>query len=127
MFLYNWQVREDWSDWCKSIPTEELYAQRIGGLGGISKNLIHVIDCELIWINYMLEYPHAYPERNSISNLDDVVRFSNFTKAVTKNFFKNWTEDYEMKNIQINTKGGTTYSFTYGKVIRAIVSHEIHQ
>lgn len=71
MFLYNWQVREDWFKWCKSLSLEELQAERIGGMGSILKNLIHVIDCELLWINYMLEEPHNYPEKNSLSNLDE--------------------------------------------------------
>lgn len=126
MILYNWQVREDWFNWCKSLPEEELRAERIGGMGSILKNLIHVIDGELIWINYMLEKPRVYPEKNSISNLDDVIKFSNFTKKVTENFLLNLTEDYEKKKIQISAQGGTTYSFSYGKIIRHIISHEIH-
>ncbi|MDQ0220301.1 putative damage-inducible protein DinB [Peribacillus cavernae] len=24
LFQYNWDVREDWFDWCKRIPAEEL-------------------------------------------------------------------------------------------------------
>lgn len=95
MFLYNWQVREDWFEWCKSLPVEELHAIRVGGMGSILKNLIHVIDCEQIWVNYMLEEPDSYPEKNSISNLDDVIKFSIYKKKISENFLQNLTGDYE--------------------------------
>ncbi|WP_232310363.1 DinB family protein [Mesobacillus selenatarsenatis] len=126
MFLYNWQVREDWFNWCKSLSLGELQAERIGGMGSILKNLIHVIDCELLWINYMLEEPHDYPEKNSISNLDEVIRYSIFTKTITETFLRNLPNDYENKKIHINGKGGISYSFTYGKIIRHLITHEVH-
>ncbi|MFE4524489.1 DinB family protein [Cytobacillus firmus] len=126
LFLYNWQVREEWFKWCESISVEELQAERIGGMGSILKNLIHVIDCELLWINYMLEEPHYYPEKDLIVNLEDVIRYSIFTKGVTEKFLLNLTMDYENKNIQIKDSKGKTYLFTYGKIIRHIITHEIH-
>jgi uncharacterized damage-inducible protein DinB len=128
MFLYNWQVRADWFEWCKSIPVEELQAERVGGMGSILKNLIHVIDAELLWINYMRKEPYFYPEKKSIANLDldDVIKFSIYTKKITENFLQNLTEDYENQKLQIHGKGGTIYTFTYGKIIRHVISHEIH-
>lgn len=92
----------------------------------IFKNLIHVIDWELLWINYMLEEPLDYPEKNSIFNLNGVIRYSIFTKTITKTFLRNLTNDYENKKIHINGKGGTSYSFTYGKIIRHLITHEVH-
>lgn len=126
MFLYNWQVREDWFTWCESISEEELRAERVGGMGSILKTLSHVIDCELIWMNHMLEEPYIYSEKDSITKLDDVIKFSNFTKEITESFLRNWTGDYESKVVEINSRNGKTYSFTYGKIIRHIFSHEIH-
>ena len=126
MFLYNWQVREDWFAWCESLSKEELHAERVGGMGSILKNLSHVIDCELIWINNMLEEPIVYPEKDSISNLDDVIRYSNFMKEKTKNFLHNWSEDFGKKIVEINSRNGNTYSFSYDKILRHIISHEIH-
>ncbi|WP_170169040.1 DinB family protein [Mesobacillus subterraneus] len=126
LFFYNWQVREEWLKWCKSIPTEELQAERVGGMGSILKNLIHVIDCELLWINYMLEEPYHYSEKDFIVNLEDVERYSLFTKNVTEHFLLNLPKDYEKKHIQISSKRGDTHFFTYGKIIRHIITHEIH-
>jgi uncharacterized damage-inducible protein DinB len=126
MFLYNWQVREDWFAWCESISEDELQAERVGGMGSILKNLSHVIDCELIWMNYMLQEPLVYAGKDSISSLDDVIRFSNFMKENTENFLRNWTEDDEKRIVEITSRNGNTYSFTYGKIIRHMISHEIH-
>lgn len=126
MFLYNWQVREDWFKWCESLSIEEFQAERIGGMGSILKNMIHVIDCELLWINYILEEPESYPEKNSIKTLVDVISYSNFTKGITENLIRNMTSEDENRKIQIKNRSGKTYSFTYGKVIRHIITHEIH-
>ncbi len=126
MFLYNWQVRADWFTWCESLSEEELQAERIGGMGSILKTLSHVIDCELIWVNNMLEKPVVYAEKDTTSNLHDVIRYSNFMKEKTMNFLRDWTVDSENKIVEITSRNGNTYSFTYGKIIRHIISHEIH-
>ena len=47
-FLYNWQIREEWFEWCETISLEELTKKRIGGMQSILHNLFHVIDCEQI-------------------------------------------------------------------------------
>jgi uncharacterized damage-inducible protein DinB len=126
LFLYNWQVRDDWFNWCKSIPQKELVTERNGGMGSILKNLVHVIDCELLWINHMLPEPQHYPEKDSISSLDEVIKYSDFTKKITEEFIYHLPDDYENKVITIKNNRGKTFSFTYGKIIRHIITHEIH-
>jgi uncharacterized damage-inducible protein DinB len=59
LFSYNWQVREEWFEWCKSLPEEELIKPRIGGMGCILHNLLHVINCERIWISLISGSPCA--------------------------------------------------------------------
>lgn len=126
MFLYNWQVREDWFRWCGSLTEEELQAKRVGGMGSILKNLVHIVEGELTWLNYLLKEPIVYAEKDSITHLEDLIRFSNFTKAITQNFFSNLADDYENRKIEITSRNGTLYSFTYGKILRHMISHEIH-
>ncbi|WP_079508756.1 DinB family protein [Mesobacillus jeotgali] len=126
LFLYNWQVREDWFRWGQSLTAEDLNAARIGGMGSILENLIHIIDCELLWINYMHEESYNYPERNSITQLDDVINYSEFTTKVTKDFIMNLPSDYEDIVVEIKNNRGTIHSFTYGKILMHIVTHEIH-
>lgn len=125
LFLYNWQVRDDWFNWCKSISPEELKAERVGGMGSILKNLIHVIDCELLWINYMLQEPQHYTEKESITSLDDVIRFSEFTQRVTEGFISHLPNDFG-KLIHIKNNRGNVHTFSYSKILLHIITHEIH-
>jgi uncharacterized damage-inducible protein DinB len=126
MFLYNWQVREDWFEWCKTIPEEELLKERTGGMKSIINNLYHVIDCEQLWVNHMREQPVYNTGINSVSTLNEVIEYSDLTKQVTKEFLGSLSPDYEDRILKVQSKRGYSYSFSYGKVIRHIVSHEIH-
>ncbi|TRZ38451.1 damage-inducible protein DinB [Niallia circulans] len=50
LFEYNWQVRDEWLKWCESIPEQELFAKRTGGVQGILATLVHIIDVEYSWL-----------------------------------------------------------------------------
>lgn len=49
-FTYNWQVRDEWFDWCNQLTIEELLKDRRGGVGNILYTLFHIIDVEYSWI-----------------------------------------------------------------------------
>ncbi len=44
LFHYNWQVRDEWLEWCRQLTQEELLGDRIGGVGSILKTLFHIVD-----------------------------------------------------------------------------------
>lgn len=126
MFLYNWQVRDDWFNWCETLSLEELRKKRVGGMGSFLHNLFHVIDCEQIWVNQMQGTPVIIKDINKISSLEEVKIFSEQTRKVTQNFIKSYTSEGKDKVLEINNRNGTTNLFPYDKIIRHIVSHEIH-
>ncbi|WP_203246720.1 DinB family protein [Sporosarcina beigongshangi] len=126
MFQYNWQVRDDWFEWSQQISIEELTQKRTGGMGSILQNLFHVIDCEQIWINQMNGTPVIMKDINGIFTLQEVIESSNSTKLITQGFMQSWTPDSEDKVFEMQRRNGTTSSFTYGKIMRHIISHEIH-
>ena len=126
MFLYNWQIREDWFKWCETISNEELLKRRVGGMGSIIHNLFHVIDCEQIWINQMQGTPVIMKDINLVSSLEDVKEFSNLTKSETLNFIESYFYKQEEKSLEIRRKDGTTKSLSFDKIICHIISHEIH-
>ncbi|TLS37120.1 DinB family protein [Pseudalkalibacillus caeni] len=126
MFRYNWQVREEWFEWCKEIPGEELVKQRTGGSGSILKTLFHVADCEQIWINQMQGTPVIVKDVQRISSLEEVMAFSTETKSQTEEFLRSWNEEMEEKTFQMKRRNGGSYTFTYGKIMRHIITHEIH-
>jgi len=125
-FLYNWQIREEWFEWCETISIEELTKKRIGGMQCILHNLFHVIDCEQIWINQMQGTPVIVKDINRISSLNDVRMFSDLTKSVTENFLKSHTPEGKDRILVIKSRNGTTKSFSFEKIITHIISHEIH-
>lgn len=126
MFLYNWQVRDDWFNWCETLSLEELRKKRVGGMGSFLHNLFHVIDCEQIWVNQMQGTPVIIKDINKISSLEEVKIFSKQTRKVTQNFIKSYTSEGKDKVLEINNRNGTTNLFPYDKIIRHIVFHEIH-
>ncbi|RXJ04559.1 damage-inducible protein DinB [Anaerobacillus alkaliphilus] len=126
LFNYNWQVRNDWFTWCGTLSVEELTKKRVGGIGSILHTLYHVVNCEQLWINQMLGKPVLTRDMNTIVTLEEVIRFSEETKLNTLEFLQSWSEDEEVKNLVITSKNGQTYTFPYGKVVRHIITHEIH-
>lgn len=125
LFHYNWQVREDWFNWCESVDVEELNKTRTGGMGGIVKNLIHIIDCELLWMNHLLGESNCYPQKETMTNLDEVKAYSAYTKKITETFLERQSGDYHNKAVSISGKN-EEYTFTYKKVLQHIVTHEVH-
>jgi len=126
MFMYNWQIREEWFEWCETLSTEELVKKRIGGMGSILHNLYHVIDCEQIWINQMQGTPVMESDIKNITTLNDVQTFSDLTKPVTLNFIKSYKREGNEKVLVLKRKDGSTKSLPYDKVLGHIFTHEIH-
>ncbi|MBM7585497.1 putative damage-inducible protein DinB [Bacillus pakistanensis] len=126
LFYYNWQVREDWFKWCEKRFAEELVKERAGGMGSILKTLFHVIDCEQIWINQMKRTSVTQIDINSISTLQEVIEYSNFTKKQTEQFMREWNSNTEKKILEIKRRNGHLSSFSYGKIVKHIITHEVH-
>ena len=95
-------------------------------MGSILHNLYHVIDCEQIWINQMNDSRVIVQDITLVNNLKDVINFSNETKQLTKDFLKSWTPEKEQTEFNMTNKKGRTFTFTYGKIMLHIISHEIH-
>jgi uncharacterized damage-inducible protein DinB len=126
LFSYNWQVREEWFEWCKSLPEEELTKPRIGGMGSILHNLLHVINCERIWISQMSGSPSAPKEYNDSSTLEDVIDFSHKTKRRTTSLLETGNAVLNEKTLSVTTRNGNRYDFPFNKVLLHIVTHEVH-
>ncbi|BCB03615.1 DinB family protein [Bacillus sp. KH172YL63] len=126
LFSYNWQVREEWFEWCREVDASELTKERNGGMGSILKNLFHVADCEQIWISQLQGKPVIQKDIRSIETLNEVIRYSNMTRKQTESFLSLWTPAYEKKEYIMKSKTGKSYTFSYKKVMHHIITHEIH-
>jgi hypothetical protein len=81
LFRYNWQVRDEWFDWCETLPSDELTRQRTGSVGSILRTLFHVVDVEQAWILQGLQGKPAfhyhyedYDSLNAVRGLSGVCR-----------------------------------------------------
>lgn len=126
LFHYNWQVREDWISWSQAIPEEEFYKERIGGMKSIRETLIHIVDCELLWLNSMIEKVIVYENRNLIKNLSDIKAYSEFVKSQTNFFIEQLHSDYETRIVEVKRRDGTILQFNQKKIIAHMITHEIH-
>ncbi|WP_409291387.1 DinB family protein [Peribacillus sp. SCS-37] len=124
LFLYNWQIREDWFSWSGRISADELTKTRIGGMRSILHNLYHVIDCEQIWINQMEGAPVIVRDIAEITSLSQVEAYSQETKAVTRRFLS--SESSSSRFLEITRKSGETIRLTHQKILQHIAAHEIH-
>ncbi|WDL96701.1 DinB family protein [Alicyclobacillus sp. ALC3] len=118
LFRYNWQVRDEWFDWCDGVPPGELTRQRKGGVGSILRTLFHIVDVEQAWILQGLqgkpEFHYCYEDYHS---LNAVRELSVTCHPKIKEFVESWSDDIEDRKLD---------DFTYGEVLRHVITHEIH-
>ncbi|WP_107842082.1 DinB family protein [Metasolibacillus meyeri] len=126
LFHYNWQVREDWLNWCHSISQEEFQKERIGGMKSIRETLIHIVDCELLWLNSMAEKVIEYEKRNTITSLSDIKKYADFVKSQTTYFIEQLPSDYENRIVEVKRRDGTILHFNQKKIMAHMITHEIH-
>ncbi|WAH36021.1 DinB family protein [Alicyclobacillus dauci] len=124
LFKYNWQVRDEWFDWCGQVPFEELIRTRIGGVGSILHTLFHVVDAEGSWIGALAGKPDPKPNFEDYMNVDKLRNLSHAFRDEVKPFLAHWTSALEDKTISVDWNPGDV--FTYGEVARHVIAHEIH-
>lgn len=122
LFYYNWQVREEWFNWCKQLTTEQLLEKRTGGFGNILHTLLHIIVVEYDWIND-LNGGNGYEfNLERFHSIDDVIKLHNDWHLEVESFVTEWKE--EMGSQILKLADGR--SFTYGEVVNHVIVHEVH-
>ncbi|TJY42822.1 damage-inducible protein DinB [Cohnella pontilimi] len=124
MFQYNWLVREDWFDWCERIPHEELLKVRVGGVGGILKTLLHIVDVEYSWLWFLqgeLEEPEF--EIAQYDTLAKVRQLSADLHPFVESFVSSWKEEMDKQAVYVPW---WNQSFAKGAILRHVIAHEIH-
>ncbi|MFS0877432.1 DinB family protein [Solibacillus isronensis] len=126
LFKYNWQVREDWFNWWESLPEEEFHKERIGGMKSIRETLIHVIDCELLWLNSLIDEKIVFERRQLLTQLSEIKEYSTFVQSYTEQLIEQLPSDYENKLIEVQRRDGSILEFTQKKILAHMITHEIH-
>jgi uncharacterized damage-inducible protein DinB len=124
LFRYNWQVRDEWFDWCENVPHEELVRRRTGGVGSFLKTLWHVVDAEYSWLRAVEGKPDISLPFDNYQTLGLVHSLSNECREEIRPFIEKWTSAMEAQRVQAAWLSGQT--FTAGEVLRHVIAHEIH-
>lgn len=126
LFRYNWQVRQEWFDWCESLSQQELLQQRTGGVGSILYTLYHIIDVEYSWINDLRDQNSLLTDFADYQTVEQLRALSSQLHIEVGGYVKAWTSDQETKILHNVRKDGSTEQLTYGEVMRHVIAHEIH-
>jgi uncharacterized damage-inducible protein DinB len=126
LFQYNWQVRDDWFNWCAAVPEEELLAARTGGVGGILKTLFHVVDVEYSWISALQGKPDFEEPFDSYCTLRDIRDLSERFHVEIEPFVRRWTSEQELTDLRVQRLSGEWMTYKHGEIMRHVIAHEIH-
>jgi uncharacterized damage-inducible protein DinB len=125
-FEYNWQIRAEWFDWCKSISNDELYKKRIGGVESIAHTLFHIIKVEYDWICDLQDKPIVDKDFKDFNRIENIVSLSKEFRVDTVKFRNQWTAEQADKILNIDLGNDNRIYCTHGEAIRHIIAHEIH-
>lgn len=127
LFEYNWQVRNDWFEWCGALTVDELLKRRTGGAGSILFTLFHIVECEYSWISALQGNPMpAEPPFEEYASLQQIRLFSSQCHAQIAPFVCNWDGSLEACALLDIGDSGEWESFKYGEIMRHVLVHEIH-
>lgn len=123
LFWYNWQVRDEWFEWCKQLSKDDLLCKRVGGVGSILETLFHIVDVEYSWIRALQGEDDLDLQFQDYQSLEKVKGLSDSFKNEMESFLQTWSSNLENK---ILTASWTNETFKYGEVVRHVIAHEIH-
>ena len=126
LFQYNWDVREDWFMWCDTLSEEEFHKERLGGMKSFRETLVHIVDCELLWLNTILGERIKYDSRETIYHLEEIKRYSTFVQTQTKAFLANIQCGDDKRIIEVTRRDGSLLHFSQKKIVAHMIAHEIH-
>jgi len=121
-FEYNWQVRDEWFEWCKNLSEEELLKERIGGIGNILYTLFHIIDVEYSWIRGIQGKEDLVLEFKNYQSIDKLKSLSDSLRGEIKEFLK---KDFNRLDEHV-TVSWDDEQFSKGEIIHHVIAHEIH-
>ena len=122
-FQYNWEVRDEWFEWCKQLSGEELLSKRIGGVGNILHTLLHIVDVEYSWIRAIQNNEDYVINFDEYTTIEKVKELSDLNRRQIEEYLLTWSGESENEITLVPWSGE---QFTKGKIVRHVIAHEIH-
>ena len=122
-FKYNWQVRDEWFEWCKELSTEELLRERTGGVGSILYTLFHILDVEYSWVRGIQRKEDVIVPFTDYNTLGKVKSLSDQYRKEIYAFLKAGFEEIKEEKISV---AWDNELYTIDEILHHILAHEIH-
>ncbi|MEK5297837.1 DinB family protein [Bacillus sp. FSL R5-0659] len=122
-FEYNWQVRDEWVNWCNQLTTEELLQDRIGGVGSILYTLFHIMDVEYSWIRGIQGKEDVVLDFDGYKTLAKVKTLSTTLRHEIVEFLKSHLDGKQDRIVTVPWDKG---EYTKNEILHHIIAHEIH-
>jgi len=123
LFEYNWQVRDEWFDWCNQLTIDELLKDSRGGVGNILYTLFHIIDVEYSWIRGIQGKEDVVFQFADYHTLEKVKSLSDKLRNEIAEFIKTNVGDLKEKLVSVSWDED---KYTGDEILHHIVTHEIH-
>ena len=122
-FEYNWQVRDEWFDWCNQLTIKELLKDRRGGVGNILYTLFHIIDVEYSWIRGIQGKEDVVFQFADYNTLEKVKSLSDKSRNEIAEYLKTNVGALKEKLVSVSWDED---KYTFDEILHHIITHEIH-
>ncbi|MFV8830231.1 DinB family protein [Alkalihalobacterium sp. APHAB7] len=122
-FEYNWQIRDEWFDWCNQLSNEDLIKDRTGGVGSILHTLFHIIDVEYSWIRGIQGKKDVVVEFADYDTIEKVKSLSNRYRSEVAEFLKQNLNELKEEVVSVPWD---EEKYTAEEILHHIIVHEIH-
>ncbi|KQY94955.1 damage-inducible protein DinB [Paenibacillus sp. Root52] len=122
-FEYNWQVRDEWFNWCNQLTTAELLKNRIGGVENILYTLFHIIDVEYSWIRGIQDKEDVIFDFENYKTLEKIRALSNSLRPEIVEFLKTNSEERSNQLVKVPWDED---KYTKDEILHHLIAHEIH-
>ncbi|MFG6117876.1 DinB family protein [Thalassobacillus sp. B23F22_16] len=122
-FEYNWQVRDEWFEWCNQLSNEELLKDQTGGVGSILYTLFHIIDVEYSWLRGIQDKEDVVVEFSDYDTLEKVKSLSDKYRNEIAEFLKKSLDGLKKDVVSVPWDED---KYTVEEILHHIIAHEIH-
>jgi uncharacterized damage-inducible protein DinB len=122
-FKYNWQVRDEWFQWCEKLSEIELHKKRMGGAGSIHHTLLHITDVEYSWIRAIQGLGDTIVDFGEYQGLAMAKRLSDTFRKEIESYFAAGLLDAPDFAVSVPWDDE---KYTKDEIIHHIIAHEIH-
>ncbi|MEH7125028.1 DinB family protein [Bacillus sp. JJ1773] len=122
-FEYNWQIRDEWFQWCEQLTAEEINKKRAGGVESILYTLFHIVDVEYSWVRGIQKKEDRIFKFSDYDTLEKVKSLSDELRKEIRDFLET-NIDY-IKDDLVSVPWDQD-KYTTDEILHHVVAHEIH-